>query len=88
MAGQGLLTVCTVKAFAVKWHIFVSDATLRNYLDTLGTLCCEVVLIAWHTKDLVIFWDEALASDRSVAGGAKKAILVKLLSFVFHFLHS
>lgn len=88
LAGQGLLTVCAVEAFTVKWHVFVSDATLRNYLDTLSTFGCEVVLIAWYAKDLIIFWDEALASDRSIAAGAKEAILMELLSFIFHFLHS
>lgn len=88
LTGQGLLTVCTVEALAVKWHVFVSDATLRNHLDALSTFSCEVVLVARYAKDLVVLWDEALASDRRVTGGAKKAILVELLSFVFHFLHS
>lgn len=70
LTSQRLLTIGAIEAFAMKGHVLVGDAALRNHLDTLCALGGKVVFVAGHAKDFVIFGYEALASDGRVACAA------------------
>ena len=36
------------------------------YLNAFSTFGCKVMFVAWYTKDFIVLWYEALASDRCI----------------------
>ena len=88
LTSQRLLTICATEALTMIRIIFVADATLRDHLNTLGAFSRVGLLIARHTKYLVFFWYEALGTDGRRACEAQEAVLMELLSFVFHLFHA
>lgn len=66
----GLLTVC--------------DTASSDRLVALDTLQGILFLIAGHAEVLVVFWDEALGSNRLLAVMTDEACLMPAIALVFH----
>jgi hypothetical protein len=82
------LTIGAREAFSMKRLIFVAHAALRNNLGAFGAFGRVVLLVAGHTVDFVVLWYETLRADGQIARETEKAVLVKLLTLVFHFFHA
>jgi len=88
LTSQRLITVCTRETFPMKRLIFVCDAALWNHFRAKSTLGGKILLVARYTINFAILGYETLAADRCRTRRTQETILVELLSFVFHFLHS
>jgi hypothetical protein len=88
LSSQRLLTIRARKAFSMKRLILVANATLWNNLSTFGAFRGIILLIARYTVDFIIFRYETLGANGQVTRKTEKAILMKLLSLVFHFFHA
>lgn len=88
LTSQRLLTIGACETFSMKRLIFVADATLRYNFGAFVALGGKILLITRYTVDFVFFGYETFRSDGQIARKAEETILVKLLSFVFHFFHA
>lgn len=68
--------------------ILVANSALRDHLGAFRTLGRIGLFITGHTEYLIIFWYEAFGANGRVARETEEAILVELLSLVFHFFHA
>jgi hypothetical protein len=78
----------TSKTLTVPGLISVGDSALRNYLYTLDTFCCKLVLVTFGTINVMFFGDEGFCANWIVACATNETFFVPLSSLVFHFLHS
>lgn len=88
LAGQRAVAIRAAETFPVPWLVFVRNSAGADHLLALAASGGELLLVAAGAKDLLILGDETPSADRRLAVGAHEALVVPLLSLVFHLLHS
>jgi len=72
----------------VPWGVLVSNPSLVDHSIALETPLGVLLLIARHADNLLVTWDETLASYWLQADLAAEALLMPLLALVLKLLHS
>lgn len=88
LSRQRLVAVSAGKAILVPWGALVRDPALVDHPLALEASLGKVLLVAWHTDDFLVAWDEALVPDGLLAHGAAETLLMPLLALVLKLLHT
>ena len=70
------------------WKYFHCVTVTISHLAAFDAFCCELLLVALGTVDVMLFWDEALGADGVLASAAHKTLFVPLPGLVLHLLHA